>query len=157
MLKVDHDRCTECRMCYIVCRELDINAVYVAHKSVHRIEIDPDLCTYPAAPRASCTAPPPARSSSWKAAIHGAAATGSVEKLMHALLEEFLDKWVWPTMPGAPGAEFRLLRSPGRKCPQGVGIELARTLGDIEEELKTNDDPWKKAHALRGLRCRGRA
>src|SRR6185312_2415488 len=51
MLKVDHERCTECRMCYIVCRELDINAVYVAHDPLHRIEIDPEACTYP-----GCTA-----------------------------------------------------------------------------------------------------
>ena len=51
MLKVDHERCTECRMCYIVCRELDINAVYVALEPLHRIEIDPDACTYP-----GCTA-----------------------------------------------------------------------------------------------------
>ena len=27
---------------------------------------------------------------------------------MHPILDRFLDKWVWPTMPGAPGAEFRL-------------------------------------------------
>ena len=33
-LKIDHERCTECRMCYIVCREIDI-----------------DKCTYP-----GCTA-----------------------------------------------------------------------------------------------------
>ncbi|HVC55837.1 MAG TPA: 4Fe-4S dicluster-binding protein [Stellaceae bacterium] len=50
-LKVDHDRCTECRMCYIVCRELNINAVYVALEPLHRIEIDLDACTYP-----GCTA-----------------------------------------------------------------------------------------------------
>ena len=30
---------------------------------------------------------------------------------MHPILEEFCDKWVWPTMPGAPGAEFRLHRT----------------------------------------------
>ena len=36
-LKIDHDRCTQCRMCYIVCRELDINAVYVALEPLHRI------------------------------------------------------------------------------------------------------------------------
>ena len=41
MSKVEHERCTECRMCYIVCRELDINAVYVALEPLHRIEIDP--------------------------------------------------------------------------------------------------------------------
>src|ERR671934_2538459 len=50
-LKIDHERCTECRMCYIVCRELDINAVYVALEPLHRIEIDLDACTYP-----GCTA-----------------------------------------------------------------------------------------------------
>jgi MinD superfamily P-loop ATPase len=50
-LKIDHDRCTECRMCYIVCREIDINAVYVALEPLHRIEIDIDKCTYP-----GCTA-----------------------------------------------------------------------------------------------------
>jgi len=50
-LKVDHERCTECRMCYVVCRELDINAVYVALEPLHRIEIDPETCTYP-----GCTA-----------------------------------------------------------------------------------------------------
>ena len=50
-LKVDHERCTECRMCYIVCRELDINAVYVALEPLHRIEIDATTCTYP-----GCTA-----------------------------------------------------------------------------------------------------
>jgi hypothetical protein len=26
---------------------------------------------------------------------------------MHPILDRFLDKWVWPTMPGAPGADFR--------------------------------------------------
>ena len=50
-LKVDHERCTECRMCYIVCRELDINAVHVALEPLHKIEIDLDRCTYP-----QCTA-----------------------------------------------------------------------------------------------------
>ena len=52
MLKVDHERCTECRMCYIVCRELDINAVYVALEPLHRIEIDPTPAPIPAAPPA---------------------------------------------------------------------------------------------------------
>ena len=46
-LKIDHERCTECRMCYIVCREIDINAVYVALEPLHRIEIDLLKCTYP--------------------------------------------------------------------------------------------------------------
>ena len=51
-LKIDHERCTECRMCYIVCREIDINAVYVALEPLHRIEIDLRNAPIPAAPRA---------------------------------------------------------------------------------------------------------
>jgi TPP-dependent indolepyruvate ferredoxin oxidoreductase alpha subunit len=46
-LKVDHEYCTECRMCYVACRDLNINAVYVELDSLHRIEIDPKKCTYP--------------------------------------------------------------------------------------------------------------
>lgn len=46
-LKIDHDYCTECRMCYIACRDIDINAVYVALEPLHRIEIDAEKCTYP--------------------------------------------------------------------------------------------------------------
>ena len=34
-------------MCYVVCRELDVNAVYVAPDSRHRFEIDPGRCLYP--------------------------------------------------------------------------------------------------------------
>jgi MinD superfamily P-loop ATPase len=50
-LKVSHEACTECRMCYVVCREIDLNAVYVAPESLHRFEIDPGRCLYP-----GCTA-----------------------------------------------------------------------------------------------------
>jgi Fe-S-cluster-containing dehydrogenase component len=48
-LKVDHERCTECRMCYIVCREIDLNAVYVALEPLHRIRRNAPI---PAAPPA---------------------------------------------------------------------------------------------------------
>ena len=50
-IAIDHAACTECRMCYVVCREIDLNAVYVASDSLHRIEIDPARCLYP-----GCTA-----------------------------------------------------------------------------------------------------
>ena len=46
-LKIDHERCTECRMCYVACRELNINAVYIGLEPLHRYEIDPHKCTYP--------------------------------------------------------------------------------------------------------------
>ncbi|HKZ08712.1 MAG TPA: hypothetical protein VJU81_24800 [Methylomirabilota bacterium] len=50
-ITVDHAACTDCRMCYVVCREIDLNAVYVAPDSRHRLEIDPGRCRYP-----GCTA-----------------------------------------------------------------------------------------------------
>src|SRR5205085_1729592 len=68
---------------------------------------------------------------------------------MHEILEEFCDKWVWPTMPGAPGAEFRL-KLTREQCLKGWEILLERNLRDIEEELASNDEEWKRQHGLRG-------
>src|SRR5947209_18172458 len=73
---------------------------------------------------------------------------------MHPILDQFLDRWVWPTMPGAPGAEFRL-RLTREKCLKGWEISLQRTLGEIEEELGRNDEAWKKERALRGYAAEG--
>ena len=73
---------------------------------------------------------------------------------MHPILEEFLDKWVWPTMPGAPGAKFRL-RLTREKCLKGWEISLQRTLGEIEEELGREDEAWTKERALRGYAAEG--
>src|ERR1700752_859428 len=73
---------------------------------------------------------------------------------MHPILKQFLDRWVWPTMPGAPGADFRL-RLTREKCVKGWEISLDRTLGEIEEELGRNDEAWKKERALRGYAAEG--
>jgi frataxin-like iron-binding protein CyaY len=73
---------------------------------------------------------------------------------MQPILEQFLDKWVWPTMPGAPGAEFRL-RLTRERCVKGWEISLERTLAEIERELATNDEDWKKDRALRGYAAEG--
>jgi len=73
---------------------------------------------------------------------------------MHPILEQFLDKWVWPTMPGAPGAEFRL-RVTREKCLKGWEVSLQRTLGEIDEELASDDEAWKKEKALRGYAAEG--
>ena len=64
---------------------------------------------------------------------------------MHPILEEFCDKWVWPTMPGAPGAEFRL-KLTREKCLPAWEAILERTVHDIEEELTSNDEEWKRQH-----------
>jgi hypothetical protein len=50
---------------------------------------------------------------------------------MQPILEQFFDKWVWPTMPGAPGAEFRL-RLTRERCVKGWEISLEHTLAGIE-------------------------
>src|SRR5260370_42623674 len=73
---------------------------------------------------------------------------------MNPILEEFCDKWVWPTMPGAPGAEFRL-KLTREHCLKGWEILLERNLRDIEEELASNDEEWKRQHALRGYAAEG--
>src|SRR5260370_40607073 len=73
---------------------------------------------------------------------------------MHAILEEVLDTGVCPTMPGAPGAEFRL-RLAREQCVKGWEISLQRTLGEIEEELGREDEDWKKERALRGYAAEG--
>jgi MinD superfamily P-loop ATPase len=46
VLQIDHEKCTECRMCYVACEEIGINAVYIDLEPRHRFEID-DKCTYP--------------------------------------------------------------------------------------------------------------
>jgi hypothetical protein len=73
---------------------------------------------------------------------------------MNPILEEFCDKWVWPTMPGASGAEFRL-KITREQCLKGWEILLERNLRDIEEELSSNDEEWKRQHALRGYAAEG--
>jgi Pyruvate/2-oxoacid:ferredoxin oxidoreductase delta subunit len=45
-LKIDHEKCTECRMCYVACREININAVAVSPTAQHLLEID-ERCIYP--------------------------------------------------------------------------------------------------------------
>ena len=46
-IRIDHEACTECRMCYVVCREIDLNAVVIAPDPLHRFEIDVARCLYP--------------------------------------------------------------------------------------------------------------
>lgn len=46
-LKVNHDLCTQCRMCYVACQAIDLNAVYIALEPLHRHEIDSEKCKYP--------------------------------------------------------------------------------------------------------------
>ena len=46
-IHIDHEACTNCRMCYVVCREIDLNAVVIAPEPRHRLEIDRARCLYP--------------------------------------------------------------------------------------------------------------
>jgi len=46
-IRIEHAACTECRMCYVVCRDLDLNAVVIEPGPRHRFEIDVERCTYP--------------------------------------------------------------------------------------------------------------
>ena len=70
---------------------------------------------------------------------------------MHLLLEQFLEKWVWPTAPGARGALFRL-RITEEKCLKGWELALRGSLTEIEKGLASGSDDWQR----RKLRSRPR-
>jgi hypothetical protein len=73
---------------------------------------------------------------------------------MHTVLEQFLEKWVWPTAPGAPGADFRL-RITEEKCLKGWGASLQASLSEIEKGLASGSDNWKRGVALGGYAGEG--
>jgi hypothetical protein len=73
---------------------------------------------------------------------------------MHLLLEEFLDKWVWPTAPNAPGAHFRW-RITEEKCLKGWEAALEGSLREIEKGLASGSDDWMRRVALGGYAGEG--
>jgi hypothetical protein len=73
---------------------------------------------------------------------------------MHQLLEEFLDKWVWPTAPNAPGAQFRR-RITEEKCLAGWEVALEGSLREIEKGLASGSDDWMQRVALGGYAGEG--
>jgi hypothetical protein len=73
---------------------------------------------------------------------------------MHPLLEEFLDKWVWPTAPGAPGAQFRR-RITEQKCLGGWEAAVQASLHEIEKGIASGNDDWKRRVALGGYAGEG--
>jgi hypothetical protein len=73
---------------------------------------------------------------------------------MHPILEEFCDKWVWPTDRHMPGAKFRLQLTRD-KCLKGWEVSLERALAGIGEEAGTGDESWKRDRALRGYAAEG--
>jgi hypothetical protein len=73
---------------------------------------------------------------------------------MHLLLQQFLEKWVWPTAPGARGAVFRL-RITEEKCLKGWEIALHSSLTEIEKWLASGNDDWQRRVALGGYAGEG--
>jgi hypothetical protein len=73
---------------------------------------------------------------------------------MHPLLDQFLEKWVWPTAPGARGAPFRL-RITEEKCLKGWEIALHSSLTEIEKGLASGSDDWQRRVALGGYAGEG--
>ena len=72
---------------------------------------------------------------------------------MHPILEEFLDKWVWPTMPGAPGAEFRLHLTK-QKCLKGWEISLQRkAISNVPSQLPSQRFPNRCPSSLGSFHC----
>jgi hypothetical protein len=73
---------------------------------------------------------------------------------MHPILGEFLEKWVWPTAPGARGADFRL-RITEEKCIKGWEVALQASLSELEKSLASGGDDWKRGVALGGYAGEG--
>lgn len=73
---------------------------------------------------------------------------------MHLLLAQFLEKWVWPTAPGAGGAPFRL-RITEEKCLKGWEIALHSSLTEIEKGLASGSNDWQRRVALGGYAGEG--
>jgi len=73
---------------------------------------------------------------------------------MHPLLEQFLEKWVWPTAPGAQGAPFRL-RITEEKCVKGWEVALQSSLAEIERGLASGTEDWQRRVALGGYAGEG--
>ncbi len=90
LIKIDHEKCTECRMCYVVCREININAVVIDPQSQHRFEID-ERCTFPGC--TVCLMYCPAPGSIFEVA------TG--RSLVPPPLEMWADDKRWPRKPAA--------------------------------------------------------
>ncbi len=72
---------------------------------------------------------------------------------MHPILSEFLEQWVWPTAPGAGGAEFRL-RITETKCIPGWNGLVTGTIRELEAGRGKGDD-WKRRLALEGYAAEG--
>lgn len=79
---------------------------------------------------------------------------GDGEKHMHPLLTEFLEKWVWPTAYGAPGAAFRQ-RITVDKCIAGWELALGGSLSEIEKGLASGKDDWQRRVAMGGYSGEG--
>ena len=73
---------------------------------------------------------------------------------MHPILEQFLEKWVWPTAPGARGAPFRL-RLTEEKCVKGWEVALQSSLAEIEKGLASGTEDWQRRVALGGYAGEG--
>jgi hypothetical protein len=73
---------------------------------------------------------------------------------MHPLLEEFLEKWVWPTAPNAPGARFRR-RITEQKCLGGWQLAVEGSLREIQKGLTSGNDEWMRRVALGGYAGEG--
>jgi len=73
---------------------------------------------------------------------------------MHPILEQFLEKWVWPTAPGARGAAFRL-RITEEKCLKGWEIALQSSLSEIEKGLASGNEEWKRRLAIGSYAAEG--
>jgi hypothetical protein len=72
---------------------------------------------------------------------------------MHAILKDFLDKWVYPTGFTGPGVKFRL-RQTERCLPLWDKLVL-QAIKAAENDLQSGSDEYKAARARGGYAAEG--
>ena len=72
---------------------------------------------------------------------------------MQPLLQDFLDKWVYPTGFSGPGVDFRLRQT--ERCIPFWDKLVTQAIQSAEQDLKAVSDEWKAARARAGYAAEG--
>ena len=72
---------------------------------------------------------------------------------MQPLLQDFLDKWVYPTGFSGPGVDFRLRQT--ERCIPLWDKLVTQAIQSAEQDLKAASDEWKAARARAGYAAEG--
>ncbi|MGH7828440.1 MAG: hypothetical protein ACREQ7_25065 [Candidatus Binatia bacterium] len=72
---------------------------------------------------------------------------------MQPILEDFLQKWVYPVGFTGPGVDFRMRQT--ERCIPAWDKLVIQALRNAEQDLKSDRDDWKMTRALAGYAAEG--